>query len=345
MASLRGIKTRTGRVWWYASWSDRAGKTHQKALGTTDPVVARALFAAFCREQGMPSRAGAAGPKGDFHAARDAFLAAVRIGVRSPASEAFVRAKLDAVAAGMGSEGWGGWTADRFRRWLDQQAATRWDARTVQMHLGVARRFVRWARADGWPCPDFTAGLRPPRVRIERPEVFTPSQMHDLLGASEGHPLEVAVHLACRGLSKGDLRTLTWDEVDLRARRVMRLAGREKTGQPLPIPLEGRLLAVLRAVPASSRSGRVCPCIAEELHRGNEDRALRMLCRRAGVPESGWHRLRHSYATMLYAEGVDLPTIGRLLGHAPGSPVTQRYVHPDWEALRAAARAGERALG
>lgn len=341
MATLRGIRTKTGRTWWYAAWSDRNGKTHQRTLRTCDQVVARGLFRAFCAREGLAPRSGAPGPRGGFQEARAAFLAMVAVGSPSEALTGFVRRKLDAIAAGLGDE-WGRWTSAAFLSWIGGRS---WAPRTAGMHVTVARRFVRWARADGWPCPDFVQGVKPPRVRIGRPEVHTPAQMHDLLEAAEGHPLEVAVHLACRGLSKGDLRTLTWDEVDFKARRILRHDGREKSGEMLPVPLEGRLLEVLKAVPRSERVGRVCPTISEVLYRGNEDRVLRMLCRRAGVPECGWHRLRHSYASMLYAEGVDLPTIGRILGHAPGSLVTQRYVHPDWVALRKAARKGEAALG
>jgi site-specific recombinase XerD len=71
-------------------------------------------------------------------------------------------------------------------------------------------------------------------------------------------------------------------------------------------------------------------------------RNLRDLYARAGVPrETGdlWHRLRHAFATGLCAAGADLATIGAAMGHAPGSPVTLRYVHPDIAQLRAAVEA------
>lgn len=335
MATPRAITTKAGRTWWYVAWSDAAGKTHQKALHTRDRVVALSRFADFCRKHGLKS--GIAGPRGGFQDARRAFLDAVGLGAKA-VTVAMVSRKLDAVADGLG-EPWDDWTADAFRRWLDGKG---WEPRTIQMHVHVARRFSKWARAEGFPCPDFAAGVKGPRVRVKRPRVHTPEQMRALLAEAEGHPLERAIHLACRGLSKGDLRTLDWGEVDLRGRRVLR--DRQKSGEELPIPLEGRLLALLKSVPAAERVGRVNPAIAAELHAGNEDRALRIICRRAGVPECGWHLLRHSFATMLYAEGVGLPTIGRLLGHAQGSPMTLRYVTPDWKALTAAARKAEKRL-
>ena len=68
----------------------------------------------------------------------------------------------------------------------------------------------------------------------------------------------------------------------------------------------------------------------------NNLRALKNLCRKAGVPERSWHPLRHTYGSMLAAKGVDYRTIGVLMGHAPGSTVTLRYLHTDAERLRAA---------
>jgi integrase len=53
----------------------------------------------------------------------------------------------------------------------------------------------------------------------------------------------------------------------------------------------------------------------------------------------GWHRLRHTAATLLAAAGTDVATIGRILGHRPGSVVTLRYLHTDDGRLREAAEA------
>ena len=60
---------------------------------------------------------------------------------------------------------------------------------------------------------------------------------------------------------------------------------------------------------------------------------------KAGVPHSGWHQLRHTAATLLAAAGTDVATIGRILGHRPGSVVTLRYLHTDDNRLREAADA------
>lgn len=49
-----------------------------------------------------------------------------------------------------------------------------------------------------------------------------------------------------------------------------------------------------------------------------------------GEPDLHFHSLRHTFASLLYEQGVDMLTIQRLMGHAPGSSVTQEiYTHID----------------
>jgi integrase len=85
------------------------------------------------------------------------------------------------------------------------------------------------------------------------------------------------------------------------------------------------------------RRGPVCRHLPES--DSSLYKALHRLCDRAGIPPGGWHRLRHTAATLLVAAGTDVATIGRMLGHRPGSPITLRYLHTDDERLRQAAEA------
>lgn len=68
-------------------------------------------------------------------------------------------------------------------------------------------------------------------------------------------------------------------------------------------------------------------------------KALHRFQDRAEVPRSGWHHLRHTAAALLAAAGTDVATIGRILGHRPGSPITLRYLHTHDPRLRQAAEA------
>ena len=210
-----------------------------------------------------------------------------------------------------------------------------WAPTRVRNALGVYRRFIAWCGQVGIVCGDFVAGFKPPRARpSEEREALSPKQCRKLLDASRDHPLEVPVALALfAGLSRADLRTITWAEVDLKAGMITR--PRHKTGTRLRLPMSEPLREVLER--HRRRAGLVCPRLPKS--DSSLGKALHRLCDKAEVPRGGWHRLRHSAATLLAAAGVDVATIGRMLGHRPGSVVTLRYLHTDDERLREAAAA------
>ena len=47
----------------------------------------------------------------------------------------------------------------------------------------------------------------------------------------------------------------------------------------------------------------------------------------AGVEHRGLHALRHSFASNLYARGVEVKIISKLLGHASVEITYNRYIH------------------
>lgn len=70
------------------------------------------------------------------------------------------------------------------------------------------------------------------------------------------------------------------------------------------------------------------------------NRSFRRACRRVGVTGLTIYDLRHSFGAQLYRATGDLATVGRMLLHAEGSPMTARYAkagNADVDAAAAAA--------
>ena len=63
--------------------------------------------------------------------------------------------------------------------------------------------------------------------------------------------------------------------------------------------------------------------------------AMAAAVKRAGLPKITWHMFRHSFATRLLADGVDIVTVKELLGHAD-IKTTMRYAHSNDDAKRRA---------
>jgi integrase len=67
-------------------------------------------------------------------------------------------------------------------------------------------------------------------------------------------------------------------------------------------------------------------------------RAMQAWCKRAGIPVSGWHALRHWRLSRWATNGMDLATLMYLAGHARVSTTMEVYVHTTSETAREAAR-------
>lgn len=136
------------------------------------------------------------------------------------------------------------------------------------------------------------------------------------------------------GMRMGEILELTWRGVDFTRRTVT--VFRSKNGERRTIPVNPTVLAVLREK-ARVRSLQTelvfCSQTYTPIEGGHLRRAFRLALRKAKIEEFHFHDLRHTFATRLAQQGVDLYTIQRLLGHK--SPImTQRYAHHSPESLR-----------
>lgn len=236
------------------------------------------------------------------------------------------------------------WTADEVGRVVVRHPG--WGPTTIKHALTYTAAFLSWALRSGMPVPpalpESVRKAPRPRVRIVDREVLDEAGILRLIEAAKSSRaawLRPAVALAgLAGLSLSDLRTVAAEEFDLPRGRMWRRGGRRKTGERYDVPLAP---VVVEAI--SSQMAPRGRAFAVPLGR-SATTALSRLCEAAGIvrpPGCAWHWLRHSFGTMLGARGVDLATIRVLMGHAPGSTVTLRYLKPVADRARdAVARLG-----
>jgi integrase len=73
-------------------------------------------------------------------------------------------------------------------------------------------------------------------------------------------------------------------------------------------------------------------------------KAWRKLAERAGVRRVRFHDLRHTTATVMLAQGIDVRTVADVLGHSDVATTLRTYVHSTEGATRRAAQAMGEAL-
>jgi integrase len=204
--------------------------------------------------------------------------------------------------------------------------------------------------------------VSPPRKQHKEINPLTAEQSRRLLDAAKGHPQEALFVLAlATGMRRGELLGLKWQDINfatgmLQVRRALsRLPtqmGRER--DDLYIEAEPKT--------RSSRRGIALPHFAVEALKQHRIRQremrcvagdawedhdyvfctplgthlnpghgvlvqLKMLLKKAGLPDVRFHDLRHSAATLLLNKGVHPKVVQEILGHSEISMTMDIYSH------------------
>lgn len=154
------------------------------------------------------------------------------------------------------------------------------------------------------------------------------------------------------GLRMGEALALQWQDVDLTAKTLCvsktsiiarkrdpagNLIGgyqaetqhstKTSSGHRI-IPLNQSALRSLMALRKGNNSSYIIlgssgkPALA-----ANFERSFQLVLRNAGLPRYGIHALRHTFASLLFAAGVEVKVISKLLGHASVKITYDTYVH------------------
>lgn len=139
--------------------------------------------------------------------------------------------------------------------------------------------------------------------------------------------------LLLTGCRRDEILTLKWEFVDFR-RGVLWLPD-SKTGAKM-IPLGAAALELLEALPRHVGNPHVLPGRNGNGRLVGLHRPWARLRAKAGLPDVRLHDLRHSFASVGAGSGLNLPILGKLLGHRTAA-TTARYSHLADDPLRRAA--------
>jgi integrase len=235
------------------------------------------------------------------------------------------------------------------------------DAKRLQLVGFNAAELVKVPKAIRRP-------IRP--LTIEHASAFVNVAATHRLGAL------FTVALAC-GLRLGEATGLRWQDVnlesgDVQIQQQLQRVDRRLVLQPLKTPtsrralvLPGVCLLALRAHRTRQREDRLKAGadwidtglvfttytrgkdrkVGKALHPRNVLRTLHDLLAAAQLPRRRFHDLRHSAASLLIAEGVQLAEVSKLLGHAELRLTADLYSHLQRQTAATAARVMDTLLG
>ena len=152
-----------------------------------------------------------------------------------------------------------------------------------------------------------------------------------------------AVLILETGLRAGEALALEWGDIDEGKRtlkvtkNMVRVDGKNTVQRTTKtesgkrtIPLNCRAMEAVQHLKSQAVPG--CPYVfatltGKYLSYRNLLAVMEKACETAGVEHRGLHALRHSFASNLYARGVEVKIISKLLGHASVEITYNRYIH------------------
>jgi integrase/recombinase XerD len=175
------------------------------------------------------------------------------------------------------------------------------------------------------------------------PKAFGSQEVARLLGSCDrrstsGRRDFAVLHLLVRlGLRAGEVAALELADIDWRGGEVViRGKGRREEQLPLPVDVGDALVGWLHRGRPRCESSKVITTVRAPqrgLTSGGVSAIVRAACARAGLPEVGAHRLRHSAATQMLRAGAGLAEVGQVLRHA-SLLTTSIYAKVDRRTLR-----------
>jgi integrase len=265
------------------------------------------------------------------------------------------------------------------QRWLTEHKTEHGARRRISLAHSTLRSAL--GDAQRLQLVSFNAAtlVKVPRVTTRTIAPLDVDQARTFLTTASTHRLGTlfSVALAC-GLRLGEATGLRWDDVDLttgeiRIRQQLQRVGKRLILQELKTEKSRRTLALpqvclvalrahrnqqlqerLKAGPDWVETGLVFTTYARRgmgrkvgtgLQPRNVLRTLYALLDTAGLPRVRFHDLRHSAASLLIAEGVELVEVSMLLGHSELRVTADLYSHLQKQTAAKAARRMDSVLG
>jgi len=187
----------------------------------------------------------------------------------------------------------------------------------------VARKEWKWTKANPVADLSFAVGNKNARDRwlsVDEEKILLDKATNPLWLK----PLLImALHT---GMRRGEILALLWKDVDFF--RKLLTVQRSKNGEKRSIPMSHTLFITVKEMKVRDISGNVFPLAVRSL-REAFDKTLE----KADIKDFHFHDLRHTFATRLVQNGIDLYKVKELLGHKTIS-MTTRYAHHYPESLR-----------
>jgi len=176
---------------------------------------------------------------------------------------------------------------------------------------------VIWGKATNNPVKKVTFFREPPG----RARFLSAEEIERLLAEAADHLKPILIVALYTGMRKSEILRLTWRDVDLQHRIIY--VRNSKNGAAREIPMADTVYSILSSMAAERgpvfRHADGTPVVSIQT-------AFYRAVKRAKIEGFSFHDTRHTFASYLVMNGVELVTVKELLGHKT-IQMTLRYAH------------------
>lgn len=224
---------------------------------------------------------------------------------------------------------------------------------TVKHHKNVLHASLRYAVEEGIISNNPAAAVRLPSIPKVEHSVYTVEQVQKLLAAVKDEPLYPVIYIAANfGLRRSEVLGLEWSAIDLDAQtmtirktvsKVTKevVAERTKTKSsyrilPIPAPCaeffralkHQQLLDRVAMGPEYDVNDWVCKQKnGNPFHGDYINHKFPALLKKYGLEKVTFHELRHTFASLMIVNGIDLKRVSELMGHSSIKVTADIYGH------------------
>lgn len=158
----------------------------------------------------------------------------------------------------------------------------------------------------------------------KRLRYLTKEECQSLINACDKHLKPIVIAALNTGMRRGEIFSLNWNNIDLKHGFI--LLEKTKNGDRREIPINDTLKRTLQGLARRLDIPSVFCDHSTGKRYTDIKHSFNSACRRAGIHDSHFHDLRHTFASHLIMAGVDITTVKELLGHKTLT-MTLRYAH------------------
>lgn len=201
---------------------------------------------------------------------------------------------------------------------LDQRIADGLSNRSANHTIRIVKTFLNYCVKSKLLRENPLANMPRYSVDIKQPRFLTQKEVIALLQASKDGPIEHMIAMAIyTGMRLGEIMALDWKDINFKDNMIS--VNISKTKRFRTIPLHKDLKAVLALKRKASGAFFEGSLRTLEWEFTKLKRVLKL-------PHFRFHDLRHTFASLLIKNGVDIYTVSKLLGHQ-NVTTTQIYTH------------------